>query len=222
VLFAGNQYSPGLTYTITVTQSGSYAGYGMNLEIINSLSGSPSQVSVFGTFGTAVSTNCQIFPFSVTNPYPPCVSHKQSSTQPFIFTWTAPASGTGYLFADVNGVNNNGTTSGDRVSGVYSLTLTPFLATGISQSSGAVKALSIYPNPAKDNLTVSYSLNESGSVSIKLYTVDGKLTKELLNENQTPGFQNSDFRLSPDIDKGIYFLKIEINGKLSMQKLVIL
>lgn len=223
-LIAGTQYSPGLTYTITVTGTSTpqYPSYGMNLEIINSTATSPSSVGMFGTFGVPVTSNCQIYSYATTNPYPTCVSHNQASASPFMFTWVAPSSGTGYLYCDVLGVNLNGNVSGDRVSGVYSLTLTPYAASGIQQQEVSINAINVYPNPAKENITINYTLGESGNIDVKLYTIDGTMLVHLLNATVNAGTQSHQLHIPPGTSKGVYFLKIEINGAQKTQKLMLL
>ncbi|HEX7413411.1 MAG TPA: reeler domain-containing protein, partial [Bacteroidia bacterium] len=97
-------YVAGTTYTITLTPSGSYPMYGMNLEIINSQGTTAgTSVAMFGTFGAAVSSNCQIYSAATCAPYPPCASHNTASASAFKFKWTAPASGTGFLYSNVLG-----------------------------------------------------------------------------------------------------------------------
>lgn len=213
-------YAPGTTYTITVTPGGGYARYGMNLELINSTSATVATYP-FGTFGSAVTSNCQIYPTSQTGGYPACVSHTSSSTtSAFKFTWTAPSSGTGYLYADVLGVNINGTTSGDKVSGVTSFTLTPASGLGIASNDNTAN-LSVFPNPATDNVRLNYSLEERGNVSVRLYSLTGELAAELVNEVQDHGPHAIDARLPMNLAKGLYIVKLSLNGKQSSQKLMV-
>ena len=220
---SGNQYVPSTTYTITITPTGSYARYGVNCEIINSQATSTSSVGMFGTFGTAVSTNCQIIPASSTTPYPPCVSHKSNSTTtPFSFKWTAPASGTGYIYADVLGANGDGNTGGDKVSAVHSLTLTPASSAGINTHSENEAGLNVFPNPATDNVRLTYTLNERSNVVVKLVSINGEVVADLLNETQHEGQQSVDARLPMGLAKGMYMVKLSINGKQTMQKLMVL
>lgn len=207
-------YTPGTTYTISVTQGGSYAGYGFNCEIINSQA--TSNVSMFGAFGSAVSSNCQIW----ANATPACASHNTPSTAPFMFAWTAPASGTGYIYADVNGVNLNSTTSGDHVSAVTTITLTATTA-GIAAYKNKDFNLVVFPNPANDKLNISYTLQEKGLVSVKLYNLNGDLVADLLNETQEIGMQSTTANLPAGLAKGLYMIKLSINGEVSTEKLMV-
>jgi hypothetical protein len=220
-LSSGNTYTPNQTYTVTITPSGSYPRYGVNCEIINSQSTSTGSVTMFGTFGSALSANTQIIPLSSTTPYPPCVSHTNSSTTAaFIFTWTAPASGTGYIYADVLGANGDGTNGGDKVSGVTTITLTP-VSVGVASHSENVSGLNIYPNPATDNVNITYALNERSRVLVKLYSINGGEVAELLNQDQDRGNQSFNSRLPMGLAKGMYFIKLTVNGKHILQKLMI-
>ena len=213
-------YVPGTTYTITIAPVGSYPYYGFNCEIINSQSATTSAVSTFGTFGAAVSSNCKIIPFTNTTPYPICASHNQRSASPFSFQWTAPASGTGYLYADVNGVNGNGATSGDQVSGVITFTLTAAL-NGIDSYQAADINLHIFPNPASDFIRLSYAVKEPGNVSVKLFNLNGELIADLFHEAQEAGLQNKSIQLPSGISKGVYLLKMSMNGKQVTEKIMI-
>ena len=213
-------YVAGTTYTITVKGVGSYSKYGMNLEIINSQSTTQSAVAMFGTFGTAVTSNCKIYTTSQTTPYPPCVSHSSASTTSFSFKWTAPSTGTGYIYGNVLGCNGDGGTGGDKVSGVTGITLT--LATsGINQHSDIANELSLFPNPATDNVRITYTLRERSAVSVKLFNLNGELVADLLNETQEVGIQNSDARLPNGLAKGLYMVKLTVNGQQSTQKLMV-
>jgi hypothetical protein len=213
-------YVPSTTYTITVTPSGSYSRYGMNLELINSTSATVATYP-FGTFGSALNTATHIYPTSQTGGYPACVSHTSSSgTGAFKFTWTAPASGTGYLYANVLGTNNNGSTNGDKTSATTAYTLTPASTTGITEYNHAAN-LSVFPNPATDNVRVNYSLEERGLVSVKLYSLSGEMAAELLNEEQDRGPHALDARLPMNLEKGVYVVKLSINGKHASQKLMV-
>lgn len=223
-LGSGNTYMPNQTYTVSVAASGSQPKYGFNCEIINSQSTSTSQVGMFGTFGTAVTSNCQIFPLSSTTPYPPCASHNAPSgtgnAATFSFKWTAPTSGTGYLYAIALGANNNGSDVGDHQSAVTSLTLTPS-ATGIASHEQAVTTLSLFPNPATDQVRLTYSLEERSQVSVKLFNLSGELVSDLLNETQDRGTQNISARLPQNLAKGMYVVKLAVNGRVTSQKLMV-
>lgn len=221
-LTMGNGYVPGQTYTITITPSGSYPRYGTNCEIINSQSTNTSSVQMFGAFGSAIGNNTQIYTSSQTTPYPPCVSHTFfSSTTPFQFTWTAPLSGTGYLYAVVNGVNINGQPTGDQVSAVTTITLTP-MSTGVTLRHENSFSFSVFPNPAIENIHISYTLAERGNISLNLISGNGELVVRLLEEIQDRGNYSTDLHLPTGLPKGNYFVKLLVNGKPSVQKLMII
>ena len=215
-------YVAGTTYTITFTPGGSYPRYGFNCEIINSQSTSTSAVSAFGTWGSVIGTNCKITTAAQNSPYPSCAEHTSSSTTtPFKCVWHAPASGTGYLYADVLGANNDGNTTHDKVSAVTSITLTPASTTGINTYADNVNELSLFPNPATDNLRITYTLKERGAVSVKLYNLNGELVADLLNTTQDVGIQANDVHLPTGLAKGLYMVKLAVNGELSTQKLMV-
>lgn len=214
-------YAPSTTYTITVTPGGGYARYGMNCEIISSQSATLGTYP-FGTFGTAVTSNTQIYSTSQTGGYPACASHTSSSTTTaFKFKWTAPASGTGYLYADILGANGNGATSGDKVSGVTSFTLTPASSMGIASHDASSANLSVFPNPATDNVRLTYTLEERGQVVVRLFSINGESVAELASEMQDAGPQAIDARLPLNLAKGMYIVKLSINGKQVSQKLMV-
>jgi hypothetical protein len=216
-------YAPSTTYTITITPSGSgRARFGFNCEIINSTSASTSSVADFGTWGAAVGTNTQIYPASGNGGYPTCASHTgHSTTTPFVFKWTSPASGTGYIYADVLGCNGDNSTGGDNVSSVTSITLTAAPTTNINTHANNVNELSLFPNPATDNLRITYTLRERGAVSVKLYNLNGELVGDLLNATQEVGVQGNDVHLPSGLAKGLYMVKLMVNGEQSTQKLMV-
>jgi hypothetical protein len=217
----GNKYTPGTTYTITVTPAGSYPRFGMNVEIINSQATAVATYP-FGTFGAAVTTNCQVYATAQTGGYPACVSHTGTSTTgAFSFKWTSPASGTGYLYSNVLGVNGDANTGGDKVSAVTSITLTP-VGAGIDMHGDNSVALNVFPNPATDNVRLTYTLSERSNVVVKLVNISGEEIAELLNETQDRGTQAADARLPIGLAKGMYMVKITVNGKQTMQKLMLL
>ncbi len=215
-------YAAGQTYTITATVSGTYPKYGFNMEILNSTS--TSTATDKGTFGTGVSSNCTVFP-SAGNPT--TASHNISSgsggTASFSFKWTAPASGTAFLYGCGLGVNNDGSSgvsNGDKVSAVTSFTLNA-APVGIEIHENANVNLKVYPNPATDNIRISYNLPERSKVSLKLYSITGELVSELVNETQDRGTQSIETRLPLTLAKGAYMVKLGINGKENLQKLLI-
>jgi hypothetical protein len=177
---------------------------------------------MFGTFGAAVSTNCQIFAAGQSYAgYPPCALHNAASASAFKFKWIAPASGTGYLYADVLGSDGIDDQGGDKVSGVTSMTLTP-MSMGISSHNENEAGLNVFPNPATDNIRLNYTLSERSDVVVKLCNVSGEIVADLVNETQDHGVQSVDTHLPMGLAKGLYMVKLSINGKQTMQKLMVL
>lgn len=218
----GNTYVPWQTYTITITPGGNYPRYGTNCEIINSQNANPSTVQMFGTLGTALNTSTQIYSAVTTAPYPPCISHTSTSgTGAFLFTWTAPANGTGYIYATVNGVNGDAHVTGDHVSSVTTMTLTP-TQVGIESYKDNAFSLKISPNPASDNIRINYSLAERGNVSVNLFSLNGELKAHLIDEIQDKGDQLREIHLPVDLTSGVYIVKLSVNGISSEQRLLVL
>ncbi|MHB8261533.1 MAG: T9SS type A sorting domain-containing protein [Bacteroidia bacterium] len=100
-------YTPGTTYTLTVTETAN-VDFGFDVEILN---GNTSSATDAGTM-TAISSNCFVNGTGPTN-----ITHNSwiSISSNAQFKWVAPASGTAYLYASILGVNGDRSTGGDKV-----------------------------------------------------------------------------------------------------------
>ena len=77
-----------------------------------------------------------------------------------------------------------------------------------------------YPNPVTRYGTISYQLPQSGNVSINLYSTDGRLIDNLLNNYQAEGQQQIHWNASA-YKNGIYFYRISFNGLTANGKIII-
>lgn len=81
--------------------------------------------------------------------------------------------------------------------------------------------LSLYPNPALNKSTIKIDANKNANLSIELLNIVGKSVKTItqstkISENQTYSY---------DIDKGnltsgVYFVKVTVNNKTSIERLI--
>ncbi|MBI3136636.1 MAG: T9SS type A sorting domain-containing protein [Bacteroidetes bacterium] len=82
-----------------------------------------------------------------------------------------------------------------------------------------------YPNPSSGDVTLSYSLAESGFVSVFIYDVNGRCIKKLVRGNQSAGEQKitwdgtteSGTKTTP----GLYFYSAVIGGETYSGKLIL-
>ncbi|MCB0538390.1 MAG: choice-of-anchor J domain-containing protein [Bacteroidetes bacterium] len=77
--------------------------------------------------------------------------------------------------------------------------------------------LEIFPNPANNNLTVNFELDNTQNIDITVYTVTGnKVATQNFNANSV----NTSFNTS-NFNEGVYILKIETEKGVKTQKFVV-
>ena len=79
--------------------------------------------------------------------------------------------------------------------------------------------LTVYPNPAADQVTVDFSLQEPGNVNVRLLDMTGKTLRQGLYDGE-PGANRINFGLA-DVAKGIYLLEISNDNGKSVRKLTV-
>jgi hypothetical protein len=85
-----------------------------------------------------------------------------------------------------------------------------------------INQFSVYPNPAKDKLQVSYQLSSTSNVSLEIFDWSGKLIKNLIsNENQTTNNYIQTFDIS-DLSSGVYFAKLNTQTFSKTTKLLVI
>jgi hypothetical protein len=83
-----------------------------------------------------------------------------------------------------------------------------FLMTGIDQSTAA-SSVSVYPNPFREKITISYTMQESGPVKICLYDTFGKELRVIEdNQNQSAGKYTLEMAAG-NLGNGVYIMKIQ-------------
>ncbi|HSY75951.1 MAG TPA: T9SS type A sorting domain-containing protein [Bacteroidia bacterium] len=92
--------------------------------------------------------------------------------------------------------------------------------TSVNNVSVTPEKFEIYPNPVFGTGTVKYLLDETGTVSINMYDVTGKVVKNIYNGQANKGLQIVDFD-SSDMPAGIYFCRLESAHLTQTQKVVI-
>jgi hypothetical protein len=98
---------------------------------------------------------------------------------------------------------------GNTTSTIVTVTIAAFGPTSVNEISKS--NISIYPNPANDFVTVS----GTGMERIDIYTVDGRLMKQI-------SVSKSQFTISTsEFNKGIYFFKITTSKGLFTEKIMV-
>ncbi|MCS7075761.1 MAG: PKD domain-containing protein [Bacteroidia bacterium] len=84
----------------------------------------------------------------------------------------------------------------------------------INQSS-----VTISPNPASDNVNISYLLNKADNITLTISDLSGK-AHFIQQENQAPGLHNISYTIS-DLPAGVYLVRIQSEKQNVLRKLVI-
>ncbi len=194
-------YTPGETYTLTVTLNGSgRKGFQVSPQRAD---GSVIGTLIAGT-GTQVNDNRW-------------VTHNPAvNTNPAIynFNWTAPAAGTGEVnFYGAFAITRN-TTHTDV------LTVNEKAVTGINENA-AIAKFSVYPNPVVGSkLKIAYALKQNSMVKTTLVDLTGRAVAMLDSKNLTTG--NYDFTYDlPELNNGIYFVQIDAQGKTLTKRILV-
>lgn len=203
------QYEPEATYTFKVTldpQMGNPSAYGFQMLSLNA----PLDMN-----GDAInswvnaSSNANIVEISSTNRT--YVEHANpSATNEFTVDWVAPSQGSGVVtfYACGNGVNFNGSTSGDNADCATFV----FEEAVVSSTQELASAfdLSVAPNPARDFIQLTSNISNSGIYQVEIYSLSGQLMRRQSNEFPT-GEQTTRLPIE-NLVGGIYIIRVS-NGK---------
>lgn len=157
----------------------------------------------------------------------------QTTTDPATGTYTLLGipNGTNYfILVDIPGLDTNLTYHRDLTPGNNQLTGLDFTVdsifvnptpnwVGIHDLNVKEYQLVVFPNPTSDHININYVLKENSTVSIELVDIAGKSVKTLLPlTTQHVDHYKKTFQLT-DLNSGMYFMKLKINGNESVIKL---
>lgn len=210
-------WTPGgaTTQSITVSTAGTYFVTVTNMDPCNG-TGASSSVTV-----TALTAPTSTFTYNV-----PVVNQYQfnnTSTGGTIYAWD---------FGDLSQSSAQSPTHVYTTSGTYTVTLTVTGSNGCSttstqvinvgvgvQEQGLLNAMTLYPNPANDNMNVEISMNDNADVQVVAYDLSGQI---LVNENKNLATGRN--ILTYDVtawSNGIYFIRVTSGNSVNTMKVVI-
>jgi hypothetical protein len=210
------EYTPGQTYTLTATVSQQGRSlFGIGLEALLP-SGANAGNLVPGT-GTTTK-NATIAGNSRKNIVHNMNAGATANSHSFTFTWTAPATDVGpvTIYYAGNATNNNGTKTGDYIYNA-SQVVTP-VGVNVQEQVKTAFTFSFYPNPATENITVNYSLEQSAKVTYTIYDLTGKQVQSD-SSNRFPGAQQQNVDVN-NLQAGTYLLSVNVNGNVITKRFI--
>lgn len=90
---------------------------------------------------------------------------------------------------------------------------------GIKSNESLITTTNVFPNPAKDNLTIEVGLQKKSALTFQLVDLTGKMVKEV-NVDEIQGKYSSVIN-TINMTKGIYFLKVIANNAVETKKVII-
>lgn len=218
------EYMPGDTYQIdvTVARAGSPL-FGFDIECLTG--STPAQNA-----GVMVVTNTQethLLNATVSTVVRKNMTHQlnaglSSNSKTFSFMWIAPATNVGNVtfYCTGNAANNNGAKTGDFI---YSTTqvVTPAFGAGTGDFVKAENDFTVFPNPVNENIFVTYNVEAGQKVDFSLFTLEGKMAGPMYTFQGTGFPATSQLNLPSDLASGVYFVKMQSESIMSIQKVVI-
>ncbi len=84
----------------------------------------------------------------------------------------------------------------------------------------ATTNINLYPNPAQNRTTLSYSLQSSSSVVLNIFDMNGRLISSLNKGSQRAGVHTQEISLN-SLEKGVYMIQIITNQTSEAVKLIV-
>ncbi len=211
------EYMPGDTYTIfvTIARVGNSL-FGFDVEALTA--GTPPQNA--GTFLITNSAESQIKNFVVGAVTRKNVVHTLNGgigtdTKTWSFDWICPSTNVGDVtfYVTGNAANGNNQSSGDHIYRTTQL-VTPAAGAGVGNDDYAANGFTVYPNPAHDNISVSFIGEPGDKISVQLVSIEGKVISTLFNGTSNGMPTQQQLELPADLQPGMYFVQL-VNGTSS-------
>ncbi len=138
------------------------------------------------------------------------VTHSSDNLSSWSFNWTAPSTDEGDItfYAAVLAGNGGGDSNDQTVTTSLAVSLSTL---GIAEAN--LLTFEIFPNPSQDFLTIQLP-NEMINGSIELFDYLGRSVK-------SKKINNIDNKLNlTNLNQGIYFVKVNSEGKMGVQKFI--
>ncbi len=208
------EYVPGQQYSISVTVAENARNlFGLGVEALQS-NGDNAGTLVAG-LGTQIKTKT-VSGFVRKNIVHNTNTGASANAHTFTFTWNAPTTDVGEVtfYVAGNATNNDGDEAGDHV---YTTTQVASAAVSVFEIENEKINFSLYPNPADNQINVTYELTQASQVGLNVFDTRGTLVKSLSNQNQSSGLVKQAYDIS-DLSAGVYMFQIRIDNKLSASK----
>jgi hypothetical protein len=78
-----------------------------------------------------------------------------------------------------------------------------------------------YPNPFNPSTTIEFRLSYDNEINLSIYDINGRLVETLVNTGLSKGSHSLIWN-AKDYPSGVYFANLSFNGKMKVQKLILL
>ncbi len=126
----------------------------------------------------------------------------------------------------VFGLGTGNTTTALKLTNVQVTLGKPLVITGIEQNGDGLiptryELSQNYPNPFNPSTTINFALPKSGSVTLKVYDILGRLVTTLISSDMKAGYHNINFNAT-NLASGVYFYELKAGDFVSVKKLMLL
>lgn len=92
-------------------------------------------------------------------------------------------------------------------------------------ASSTLLDVQVFPNPSPGTITISYTLQKAGDVSVEIYDLQGKLVRQMFHKRQAAGKQSHIWNASDEkgrsVAPGNYICKIVAEGEAVTQRILL-
>lgn len=212
----GTQYSIGLSLQQAVTALHPYYGF----QIV-ALDANNKQAGIMATLANSPNTKIVTDTAATPRQY---MGHKAAGTnRTWGFKWTSPGTCVGpvtfyYAYNKCASDSLNPTVpSGTIYAGTATSTCN---GVGIQDITSKVADLYIFPNPITNRFGLSFILKETAQTTAQLYSLNGELLSQLINEKINEGAVNRQFDVN-GLSAGIYLVKLTVGDASVTRKIVV-
>jgi hypothetical protein len=94
------------------------------------------------------------------------------------------------------------------------------VTTGINETAVDNKTISVYPNPSRGAVTISYELAHSTPVRLSVYDILGNKIMDIENQNKLAGAYQIPLN-TDQLNAGMYFIRLSSEGQLTTTRIVV-